>query len=300
MSAPPVTRAIVLAAGQGTRLRPLTEELPKALVWLGDRPQIDGILAALASAGFDCAVVNTHHLAGCFDAAWQGAQPLEVALSHERALLGTGGALAHARALLGPGDVLVWNADIAAAPDIGALLSAHASDTAQATLLTGPRRPARHGSLGLDAGGAVVRIRSHDQGGEVASADYAGIAVLGEGLRARLSAPSCLVDAGLIPALRDGERVATRALDSGFADLGTPSDYLRANLRWLSDRMLPSFVHATASVRAAVMVDNAIVARSASVDGQGRLENVVVWPGAKATAPLFGAVVTPRGVLKLG
>jgi mannose-1-phosphate guanylyltransferase len=294
----PLPAAMVLAAGLGTRLRPLTDELPKPLAWLGDRPLIDAILASLARAGFIRAVANTHHLASAYDGAWRGRQPLEVALVHEPSILGTGGGLANAASLLGPGDVLVWNADIWAELDVPALLEAHALGASVATLVTGPRRGPKLGTLGLDASGRVARVRAFDRGGEVESADYAGIAVLGEPLRARLPAPGCLVGDGLIPALEDGDAVATFALPSAFHDLGTLELYLEANLAWLSKRRLDAYVAPTAEVAPGVTLRRAIVASSARVVGAGALSDVVVWPGATATAPLSRAVVTPRGIVR--
>jgi mannose-1-phosphate guanylyltransferase len=68
---------MILAAGLGTRLRPLTNDVPKPLLWLGDRPQIDHITATLAAAGLDRVVVNTHHLSEQFDDAW-ALRPLAV------------------------------------------------------------------------------------------------------------------------------------------------------------------------------------------------------------------------------
>lgn len=292
----PLPAAMVLAAGLGTRLRPLSDELPKPLSWLGDRPLIDAILASLAAAGFTRAVVNTHHLAAAYDAAWRERQPLAVALSHEPEILGTGGGLARAASLLGAGEVLVWNADIWARLDVPALLAAHAASGGAATLVTGPRRAPREGTLGLDAEGRVVRVRALDRGSEVASADYAGIAVLREALRARLPASGCLVGDALIPALAAGEQVSSFALGRPFRDLGTPELYLEANLEWLSERGLEAYVDPSAEVAGGVTLRRSVVARSARVEGAGELSDVVVWPGATATAPLARAVVTPRGV----
>jgi MurNAc alpha-1-phosphate uridylyltransferase len=111
MSAP--TTAMVLAAGLGTRMRPLTDDRPKALVEVAGRPLIDHVLDRLAGAGVERAVVNVHwfadrlerHLAG------RGRGPV-IALSDERAeLLETGGGLKKAAPLLGPDPVFVANID---------------------------------------------------------------------------------------------------------------------------------------------------------------------------------------------
>lgn len=149
---------MILAAGLGTRLRPLTDELPKPLVPLGDRPAIAHIAARLAAAGIARAVVNTHHLAEAFTRERLAALPIEAVVLHEPVVLGTAGGVANAAGALGSGDVLVWNGDILADLDAAALLAAHAAGGAIATLAVAPR-PAGEGTVGVDAAGGVVRLR---------------------------------------------------------------------------------------------------------------------------------------------
>src|SRR5437763_8368460 len=99
---------MILAAGKGTRLRPLTDALAKPMVPVGDRPAIAHVLERVRLAA-SRVVVNVHHRPEDV-AAWARAEG--VAVSEERELLGTAGGVARAAALLGEGDVLVWNADI--------------------------------------------------------------------------------------------------------------------------------------------------------------------------------------------
>jgi NDP-sugar pyrophosphorylase family protein len=81
-----------------------------------------------------------------------------------------------------------------------------------------------------------------------------------------------------------------------FSDIGTPAAYLEENLRWLRRSALEStrFIHASAHVSRDVDIIDSVIGAGATVQGSGRLERVVVWPGATATAPLSDAVVTPR------
>ncbi len=288
---PRTPAVMVLAAGLGTRLRPLTDALPKPLCPVGDRPQIEHVFAHLVEAGVRRAVVNTHHLAHHFTAAWVARQPLEVTLVHEPSILGTGGGLANAASALGPGPCLVWNADILARPPLRALFGA---PLAFATLVVGPRLPPGEGTLGLAEDGTVARVRTGRRGREHASADYAGIALLSEDLRARLRAPSCLVGDVLVPAVEAGEAVATHTLATPFADTGSLRAYLDANLAWLEGA---SFVHSRGEVSTQVSLVRSIVGESARVIGDGALVDTVVWPGAEARAPLTSAIVTPAGVV---
>jgi MurNAc alpha-1-phosphate uridylyltransferase len=113
MTAVPQT-AMVLAAGLGTRLRPLTDDRPKALVEVGGRALIDHMLDRLAEAGVRRAVVNVHAHADRLTAHLGGYRRLEVVVSDERAHalpLETGGGIKHARTVLGEAPILVANID---------------------------------------------------------------------------------------------------------------------------------------------------------------------------------------------
>ena len=105
--------AMVLAAGLGTRMRPLTDDRPKALVEVGGKALVDHVLDRLAAVGVERAVVNVHWFADRLEAhlAARGRGP-GIAISDERAeLLETGGGLKKARALLGEDPVFVANID---------------------------------------------------------------------------------------------------------------------------------------------------------------------------------------------
>ena len=106
------TTAMVLAAGLGTRMRPLTDNMPKALVPVAGRALIDRVLDRLAAAGVTRAVINVHHFADQVEAHLARRRDLEVLFSDERAgLLDSGGGIAHARRLLGEDPVFVANID---------------------------------------------------------------------------------------------------------------------------------------------------------------------------------------------
>ena len=104
--------AMVLAAGLGTRMRPLTDDRPKALVEVGGGALIDHVLDRLAEAGVTTAVVNVHWFADRLEGHLAGRELPRVVISDEReALLETGGGLKKARALLGDDPVFVANID---------------------------------------------------------------------------------------------------------------------------------------------------------------------------------------------
>ncbi len=104
--------AMVLAAGLGLRMRPLTLERPKALVEVGGRALIDHVLDRLADAGVERAVVNVHTFADQMEAHLAGRVSPRILISDERAqLLDSGGGIAHAAPLLGADPIFVANID---------------------------------------------------------------------------------------------------------------------------------------------------------------------------------------------
>lgn len=111
MSAAPKT-AMVLAAGLGTRMRPLTDRIPKALVPVAGKALIDHVLDRLRDAGVERAVVNVHHFADQVEAHLAGRRDLEILISDERAaLLDSGGGIRHAADKLGRDPIFVANID---------------------------------------------------------------------------------------------------------------------------------------------------------------------------------------------
>jgi MurNAc alpha-1-phosphate uridylyltransferase len=109
---------MVMAAGLGLRLRPLTLDRPKALVEVGGKALIDHILDRLEAAGVTRAVVNVHAFADQMEAHLRRRSSPEILISDERALLlETGGGLKHARRMLGEAPIWVANSDYVWRPD---------------------------------------------------------------------------------------------------------------------------------------------------------------------------------------
>lgn len=148
-------KAMIFAAGLGTRLKPITDTLPKALVPVCGKPLIEHICRKLMEAGITETVVNVHHFADKIEA-WAAAQEwittetsaagmMKIAFSDERAqLLETGGAILHARQHLeGCGHFLVHNVDILSNADLQ-WLEAEVKPEAIATLLVSERKTSRY------------------------------------------------------------------------------------------------------------------------------------------------------------
>lgn len=105
-------RAMVLAAGLGTRLRPITNSVPKPMVKVDRVPIIDLVLDRLVAAGIEEVVVNTHHLAEVIHEHLKGRERPRIQFSHEEAILETGGGIKKALPLLGPDPFFSVNAKI--------------------------------------------------------------------------------------------------------------------------------------------------------------------------------------------
>lgn len=106
------TTAMVLAAGLGTRMRPLTDVVPKPLVRLGGRPLVDHVLDRLQAAGIRRAVVNVHYLAEKLEVHLATRREPEIIISDERGvLLDTGGGVVRALPLLGDAPFVIHNSD---------------------------------------------------------------------------------------------------------------------------------------------------------------------------------------------
>jgi mannose-1-phosphate guanylyltransferase len=129
-------KAFLLAAGLGTRLRPITDATPKCLVEIGGQPLLDIWLDALAKAGVDEVLVNTHHLAGQVEAHVARRSTLPVVhLSHEPVLLGSAGTLLANRDFVADDEMfLVVYADNLTDFDLRVLIDAHLAAPTIATL----------------------------------------------------------------------------------------------------------------------------------------------------------------------
>jgi MurNAc alpha-1-phosphate uridylyltransferase len=108
-----IENAMVLAAGLGTRLRPITDTVPKPLVPIAGKPMIDHVLDLLVEAGITTTVVNVHHFADQMERHLATRAAPAILLSDERSgLMNSGGGLAKGLTLLPPGPVMVMNADL--------------------------------------------------------------------------------------------------------------------------------------------------------------------------------------------
>lgn len=176
-------RAMVLAAGLGTRMRPLTDTMPKPLVKVAGKPLLDHVLDRLAAEGVERAVVNVHHFADQIVAHLADRRRPQITISDERGmLLDTGGGVVKALPELGDAPFYHLNADTVwidgVKRNLARLADAFEPDTMDALLLLAPTA----GSIGYDGRGdfnmaSDGRLRARPER-QVAPFVYAGAAIL--------------------------------------------------------------------------------------------------------------------------
>jgi NDP-sugar pyrophosphorylase family protein len=160
---------MILAAGLGTRLRPLTDRLPKPLLPVAGRPMIEYTLGWVAAAGIQHVMINLHHKGELIrQALGTGEQfGMTISYSDEPVILGTGGGLKRVERFFTDEPFLVVNADVLTALDPAAVIRVHAAHRPLATLVV-RRDPdaATYGALGLDSAGRIRRFLGRGGAGE--------------------------------------------------------------------------------------------------------------------------------------
>jgi NDP-sugar pyrophosphorylase family protein len=141
-------KAMILAAGLGTRLRPLTDDVPKALLPVGGKPMLERLILKIKDSGFDEVVINIHHLGRQIVDFLEANNNFGITIhisDETRYLLDTGGGLKQAATLLSDGEpFLVHNVDILSDADLAALYRSHDPGRAMATLIVSNRATSRY------------------------------------------------------------------------------------------------------------------------------------------------------------
>ena len=157
-------KAMVLAAGQGTRLRPITDGMPKALVPVAGRPMIEFGLLLLRHYGVRDIVINLHHFGTQIENHLGDGKRFDVNInySNEPELLDTGGGLLKAKAFLQEDSFIVINTDALIDVNLAEVLEYHRQKNAVATLVLRPDADAdRYGSIDIGADGRICRFLEH-------------------------------------------------------------------------------------------------------------------------------------------
>jgi MurNAc alpha-1-phosphate uridylyltransferase len=217
---------MVLAAGLGTRMRPLTDRMPKPLVRVAGAPLLDHVLDRLADAGVETAVVNVHYFADQIEAHLEGRKRPRIVISDERAqLLDTGGGVVKALGTLGSAPFFHVNSDTiwieGVRPNLVRLAESFDPARMDVLLLLAPTA----GSIGYDGRGDFAmgpdgRLSRRPERGVVPFV-YAGVAILSPGLFADAPQGPFSLNRLFDRAMEAGRLHGLR-LDGTWMHVGTP------------------------------------------------------------------------------
>lgn len=322
-------KAMVLAAGVGKRLRPLTVQTAKPALPLMGRPLIDYILRRLSRAGLSDVVVNLHHhphtVMPSFDRA-----PAELTIhrSLETELLGTAGGLAKVAChLSSEREFLLLNADTLVDFDLDELVRVHRDSQALATLLLRPRPSAStYSMVHVGAGGRIEKISAGSVGSKGRDSNarddvewmFAGVWVLSPKVFSYLSGSPGGLEKQLLPRLIQEGAAFGCQQEASWITIDTPSRYLEACLSMARERLFEEDWNVEAlTQRPEAMAWAGVEARVASGAGlrggvvlgercrvgkNARLERVVCWDDVEipARVALENCIVTKNVKLRAG
>lgn len=233
-------KAVVLAAGLGTRLAPLTQSVPKILVPLGGRPLLERQLLYLAANGITHVAVNLHHHADLvLEFLERSDLPVQVRVSHEPELLGTAGALQPLRDFLTEPFVVLYG-DVLTDANLAELAAAHARTNGTATLAYYRSRAAEgKGVLELDDEGRVSSFVEKPPSSNEVRCVNAGLYALSPEVL-RFTRPGADFGHDVWPAmLVAGEAIYAHEVDGYLRDVGSPealaeaeADLAARAIRW--------------------------------------------------------------------
>ena len=284
--------ALVLTAGLGTRLRPLSTVRAKAALPVAGQSLISRILRSLQRAGITRVVLNLHHRADSVTREVGDGERwgLQVRYSWEWPLLGSAGGPARALPLVDADRFLIVNGDTLTDVDLAALAARHLATGALVTMALAAGDQARYNGVATDADGAVRGFVRAGDPARGAAGHFIGVQAVNAAAFAGVERdqPSETVKT-LYPRLIDARPGSVRAFwsDAEFLDIGTPRDYLDTAIRLAQreatalDRGERSVVEPGAHIERSVLWDNVRIKAGASLTECVATDDVVVPAGAR-------------------
>jgi len=297
-----ITQAFVLAAGLGTRLRPLTEDLPKPLIPIFQKPLITFALDHLINAGVEKFVVNTHRRPELFEKAFRNNEfeGHSVTLVHEPDLLETGGGIKNAERYLGNGPFLTYSGDILTDIHLQPLIDEHFRRGNDVTLAL------RETGLASE-----VALRDHrvvdvaNRYGTKGDLDFANIAVWNPTIFQQIPPKQKI---SFIPIVADwigkGGKIGGLLMNDGhWFNIGSRAEYLEVHRTILREHWIPHYIKTGAwpeRMAKSAAVDPSAELRGCSVVGEdckvgegAVLEDTILWAHAQiaSKSQLHGCIV---------
>jgi NDP-sugar pyrophosphorylase family protein len=282
-------KAMVLAAGLGTRMRPLTLDRAKPVLPVLNRPLLHWTLEMLASHGVEEVMINLHYLPRSVRAAVGDGRAfgLKVSYSFERDILGTGGGPRKVRHWIGDETLLLLNGDVVFDFDLTALRRRHERTGGPATLGLLPNPDPRHYSpviTGPD--GRVKSIAGQPRPARGTVSMFTGVHILDPALLDRLPrGPSETVRHLYAPLIAEGRPPLGVRLRGPWYDLGSPSLYLASHQSLLASRFRGirrgSVIHPEARVHSRARVVRSVVGKGSVIAEGAEVRGSVLWDRVK-------------------
>ncbi len=242
-----ITQAMLLAAGKGLRLRPVTAKIPKPLVPVGGRPMVERVLDLMSEAGIRHVHMNSHHLGHLLPENLGDGSRWGFALDYhpEETILGTGGGLLGVKnecpQLVADGPFLMINSDILMDLDLEALLRDHLQHEPLATLVLRPDPRARdYGVIAPDDHGRIRRFLTVNTGGATQEMMFTGVQVLSPRIFEYMPdhGGEFPITDTYMKALAAGETLRAFVHHGYWNDLGTPARLMEAEADIAAGRVI--------------------------------------------------------------
>ncbi len=309
-------KGMVLAAGLGTRLRPLSYELPKPVVPVLGRPLCTYNMEFLRQGGIRSFVMNLHTHPKLIQqrvAGWAG-KSVRIDFTLEPVILGTGGGIWNAREFLKAGTFVTVNGDTILSFPLDSALAFHRERNALATLVLFPDPAKRYTPVWVGRQERITGFGSEAGGGE-RSGFYTGCQIVEPELLRNLppGRTSCIIRETYTPLVASGAPVFGFLSSGSFREFGTPAAYLQGTLALLSGEreeaaslsstdggvtiIPPVYISPKAKVAAGTRIGPAAVIEGGATVSEGAsVTRSILWPGGVLPAgeELDGAILTPR------
>ncbi|MCB1231494.1 MAG: NDP-sugar synthase [Verrucomicrobiae bacterium] len=292
-----IRQAFVLGAGLGTRLRPLTETVPKPMIPLWNRPLLTWAFDHLiADAGTEAFMVNTHHCPEVYDdifpdRRWRGAS---LDFRHEPTLLVTAGGIANVADWLPSGDesFFVYNGDILTDLPLAPAIEAHENSGALVTMVLRSEGAALQVAWDEQSGRVADIRQATGRGGDLPRFQFTGIYLVRPAFLEWLTPGK--IESVILPFLeviRQTDGIGGVVIDEGeWSDLGNRETYLDASVALARRTAFPRYgreddasrIHPSAQIASTAIVDEATsVGEGAVIESGAEVRESILWPGCR-------------------
>ncbi|MBN1830908.1 MAG: NDP-sugar synthase [Deltaproteobacteria bacterium] len=272
-------KAMILAAGLGTRLRPLTDKKPKALVPVVNRPMIERVIEYLKGYGIEGIVVNTHHhynqIVDYMDAGKPFGIKIDVLVEPE--ILGTGGAIKNTEGFWDDEPFIVFNSDVLTNIDLGPAYEAHRESKGLVTLILHDREP--YNQISIDYSGRITDIAPGNAPGRLA---FTGIHIISPEFLTHIPDKgfSNIIDCYLT-LIHSGKDIKYYITEGYYwSDIGTVDSYKRVN-KDLLDQTGFSIAPECQIAPSATLRDWAVIGERATLEESVEIRGSILWDGIR-------------------